>query len=320
MKIVRFTLIGIGLITVLGSCVGISHVTDDDVYLIKNPVLPVNSEITDESSYENYRYRQNREDFDVYYGNSPNLWAPQMHWSAAYGSGLYYSPYNNCSVYGYGYHAGYAAAYGCYNYGGYGNPFGNPYSPYYNPYYNPYAPFSPYSGVGYGYNYNNFYGYNSYSETASINSTSINQHFKPRNSSAGINNSRRPVASGMAGMAIQKSSNSGTISAPELGNRRDKQFQSQPISSSQKSRPVQQGTGLSKSGNVSTTPSEARRSSAGQTSSRPSNSGQVNSERKPSSRPTGTGGNTSRPANVGGSKGGNSPSPAPKGTSGRRGG
>ncbi|TNE54409.1 MAG: hypothetical protein EP338_07405 [Bacteroidetes bacterium] len=306
-----------GLVLLVSSCAGISHVTDDDVYVVKSPVLPLTDEVNDESSYENYRYRRDREDFDVYYGHSRMLWRPYLYWS---------SPYSSFGLYGYNY-----------------NPYmyGHPYSPYawndpFSPYYNPGSwYYSPYSGFGYNPYYNPYYGYyggygygswanNGNNSGSGNNSNSLNKHYKPRNSVSGNYIGRRPNSPGMAGMIVQGNSQGRRASITQDDHLSNAHLKGgRPVHSASstdktyRSRPVQHGTAISKPGRTIST-NNAR--STG--SSRPSGSSMERSGGSQMNRSgSGNSGGMRPSSSGGGSRPTSSPRPSSGGGSkGRRGG
>jgi hypothetical protein len=270
---IKITLNILSLILLLSSCATISTVSDDDVYVQNNPSLSETEELNDETSYENYKYNQERETNDIQYGFYPNTNIILMFGSPyayhGYGS-MYYSPhsplfynqfYNN--YYGYtGYNSlgfyGYPNSY----YGNYGNSYyGNPYNggwcsiygmpygyqgAYYNGYNNGY-----YDGYYDGY-YSGFYN-NSYAHQ--------NKIYKPRNSISGIytgkrNSSTAGYVSGMAGRRGQQSSG---IRNQHLGNNQTTTARHHTIRSVKSTKPLERGVAISKTGTrVSSTNSGTR--------------------------------------------------------------
>lgn len=286
MKTLHTLFWGLSVGIFLSSCSGISHVTDDDVYVMKSPVLPIDGEVNDESSYQNYRYQRDRGDYDVHYGNCPStIWSPvYMGYGVYYNSfGGTYSAFNDPFYYpwpGYGYPYGYGYGYG------YGGSCPNwQMASFYG--------YGYYPGPGWNY-YNN--GYNNYNYGINNNSgskfVSFNTHSGPRNSISGINNSRRSSASGMKGMAIkptQRTSADYSVSA----HRNDQNMRPGRTDGTTKpvrSKTVEVGRGLSKPGHeVNTGASTGRRSitteASGGNEVRPSRTGSVtrdNESRQPS--------------------------------------
>lgn len=168
MKTLKYLFGFLFFVKIISSCVSVSSVSDDDVYVLKNPTLSSGEEINDESSYENYHFKRDKGIFNTKY-TYVGLYFLN------FGFGNYYSPY-------YHYYPYYDYPYF------YGNYF-NPYSFFcYDPYY------------GYG---NPYYSYYNNPSNYKI---SYNFHKRPRNSISGINNSRRSSVNGMTGMILAPNS------------------------------------------------------------------------------------------------------------------
>ena len=307
----------------LSSCNGISHVTDDDVYVLKSPVLPADEAVNDESTYESYRYRRDRGDFDVHYGNYNRYWLPtyvRFGTYSAFNDPFYYP--NQCNTYGsygiqngyynnyYGYGTNHCGCgnnyYGYNNYGYYNNGFYNNY--YGNGYYN-----NSYNGKGTG----NGSGAGNYTVVSS------NFHSGPRNSVSGISVPRRSSAPGMKGMMIQgNNTKNRTFSSTARESSTGRRINTSPTENKTHSRPVEEGKVLSRPGTIvnSNPTSSANRRGTEQkgSNSQPTRSSNPTHQSSPShdsrpSQPTMRGGNGS---------GSSSPSPAKTSPtpSGRRGG
>ncbi len=190
------TILGFFLfVYLISSCASISDVTDDDVYVSKNPSLSYGDEINDESSYENYRYKKAKNNLNSVYGRTnefklANVYIRSMVYSPSYDY-HYYNGYINNNFHN-GFYFGnsyYNSSYSYNNFGGY------------------------YSNDFYGYNmygnnfYNQYYYNNSYINSNSSNQqnlSNINYIQGPRNSISGINAGRRMGSSftGKKGLAL----------------------------------------------------------------------------------------------------------------------
>lgn len=230
------------LLASLPSCMSVSETIDDDVYVMKGSMLPVNESLNDETSYAAYKYKKDKENYSSGYyssnqspyrnqypylgygGASYFLYRPNGPFHMSYGylgvgymTGHYdiwgnYHPYRN-PYYGYGYGNSY---YDCFGYGNnfgygsnysYGYGYGNPYG--YNNWYG--------NGFGNGYGYGNGYiignGYpgNGYgsgnfggNNTGNSAFGSTNHHSGPRGSVAG------------SGISMRNSNYTGTYKMTEV--------------------------------------------------------------------------------------------------------
>jgi hypothetical protein len=205
------------------SCMSISEVIDDDVYVMKGPSLPITESLDDETSYSTYRYKKDRgrnhvDYFDSYqYGRSPHhhgmygmrpqwMYRPGFGWVIRYshhpygydpfwGGGHYgYNPYGYGGMYGYNPYYGYGYPSDFYMYGH--NPYGSSFNYYNDPYmvggygWNPYG--NPW-GNQWGNNLNNggnFTGNNP--NWGGNTTTSGNHHTGPRGSFGGGGVGTRP--------------------------------------------------------------------------------------------------------------------------------
>lgn len=328
MKAVHHIWVGLLVCTSISPLSGKAQVTDDDVYVMKAPVLPTGSEINDEGTYENYRYGRDRGDYDVSYGSCRRnfmIWSPvYMGYGAYYNSfGGTYSAFNDPFYYpwpGYGYPMGYMFGmngYGCNGMYNYGTSPNWQFASFYG--------YGYYPGPGYNYYNGNNYG-NNYNNTNNSKFVSHNTHSGPRNSLGGINNSRRSHSSGMKGMATQshRGASSYTASANNKSTdvRPGRTSPSATRTATERSKPVEAGRGLSKPGHdVSSSSSGSRRSTAvdaGSSSSHPArtSSPRISSPSRNTEFPSSGGSGTVG----GGSRGGSSTPSHSTSSPGRRGG
>lgn len=235
----------------LNSCASVSHITDDDVYVTKNPQLVNTEEVNDVSSYENYRFRRDRGDFITRYRINSTFTHPTNIAYLHIVCGTY-SPFNDPHYY--------TPNGTLFLVNGF--QFGN-----YDTYYNPF--FGSYGYYNYGYQYYNPYGMNnSYGNSNSWNNNATstvnyNYHKGPRNSISGVNsNQNRGFSTQKTGIAKKPNSNfKGDIASAQNTAISRKVVNNQSVSdgfsktrSSTSSRAVSAGSGLSRnSTNVSTT-------------------------------------------------------------------
>jgi hypothetical protein len=145
----------IGL-ALLSSCATSEKWMEDDVYSVKQAILPTDTDVTDETDYSSYVYNRTQNDSKkVTYANNAQLdnfspynsrfgysvllisnpynanyfgFGSQYHYSTLW----HYNPAVSWGYYGYnGFYPTYGYGYGYYGYGSY-------YNPYYNSYYNSY--------------------------------------------------------------------------------------------------------------------------------------------------------------------------------------
>lgn len=335
MKKLKYTFLlplGIGL---LASCAASSHVTDDDVYVSKNPQMTSTEEVNDVSSYENYRYRRNQGDSDTRYSSDNRLFRTSIFIVGGLNNPMY-SPYYD--PFGHGYYGAYSPFYDPFspwnnslypNSWGYGMGYGYyPMSFYGGNYYSPWG----YSTYGYGYNpYCNNY-YNNYNAPAGNVSSNYNTHYGPRHSMSGVNNNRRGHAPEAKGLILSQSGNRNkqTATNTQAGHSvRDKESSSATSSTrnvnsaathsteAKSSRSVSTGTGLSRSGNTVSTRSTVQRGS-GSFDSNSGSRGSIDVRQNSQSRPTRSfeSGNSGTTRNSGGT----TTSPRSNGSSGGSGG
>ena len=231
----------------ISSCASISYVTDDDVYVSKNPSLGFGDEINDESSYENYRYKKEKNNFNSVYVRTnefklTNVYIGNMAYSP-FGDRHYYNSFlisqsafcyaNWYSNSGY-YHGMWVYNANDHNYGG--NFSNHYYNEYYNSYYN-----------------NGFYiGNNGQTQT------NLGNYIQgPRNSISGINAGRRMGSSftGKKGLAINTGNPTTAYSGTTVNN--GKRISGQTVNNSieiktetknTNRKTVTTGTGLAKNG------------------------------------------------------------------------
>lgn len=134
----------------LTGCITTEKLVDDDVYVLKSVEVPTNTDISDETDYHAFAYRQRHDRSFVNYYTTFYL-SSRPYWNSMY---LFNRPYdfgwNSMAGWGgYGFGPGMSWGWGHPNYYGYyGSTY---YYPYWNPYYgwgNPYC--SPYAYGGYG--------------------------------------------------------------------------------------------------------------------------------------------------------------------------
>jgi len=175
----------------LSSCYSSRSLVDDDVYVVKNSLLPTDESLNDETSYSSYRYKKNNnivsDDYYLYDDYAIAGYYPTSNWYYSYGTYCY----NHNLYYGNGFYN----AFGDVVY----DPFSGRY--YLNPNYNPYCYFGSrylpeyYGMAGYGYGISTIavpyyiaYGYNapysSYYNSYNYNNSNP-VHYGPRGSSSG---------------------------------------------------------------------------------------------------------------------------------------
>lgn len=206
------SLITIGTLLILSfcltSCYSSRTLVDDDVYVVKNSLLPTEESLNDETSYSSFRYKKNKNDVsDDYYLNDDNLIYNGNYFGNYY---FFQRPYNyNCYSHSLYYGNGYYNAFG----NGFYDPFTGQY--YQNLNYSPYCYFGSqylpeyYGFAGYGYGistvavpYYYAYGYNAPYSSYYSSFTNNNTHYGPRGSLTGLTDpSRRSTTSSTIKMA-----------------------------------------------------------------------------------------------------------------------
>lgn len=290
MSLKSFFIFSIPAIGLLHSCATTNNWQNDDVYSLKEPEVPIGTDINDETDYSAYVY--NRRSLDrqqQYYSDrqpatvnrnrsaSMAMMGPSMYmmygnpygmgmgmgYGFGYGSRYGYNPYGyggyGYSPYGYGY--GYPYGYGSPYYGyspygyspyyGYGSPYYGGYSPYgYSPYYG-YGGYGAYGGYGYG---GNYYG------NSGSGGSSGNTFYGHRSTYAGVGGtSSRP--NGAVQIAKPNTPNGGTTTKPVgNGNVAEKSVSRQSLTAHQSAREV---SGLSTPGTNRPTAAGAVRSQSG---------------------------------------------------------
>lgn len=176
MKLIHISPAFILALSLVG-CGASSHYMQDDVYATRTPVVPLGTDMRDETDYAVYAYKREHTEENVQYTNNTNRnWQNNTRfgfgtYSMFPGSGFYmgYStyPYFAPGYYAYNSYPYYEPTYGgyspyMYGQGMYVNYYGNPYFNY-GMNYGAYSPFG-YSAWGNPYynNYYNYYGYNNY--------------------------------------------------------------------------------------------------------------------------------------------------------------
>lgn len=145
----------------LSSCMSISDVASDDVYVMKGASIPVSESLTDETSYATYRYKKERNNRVDYYADNRSIFRRYNRYNSPYMGYNYNSRYNMNPYFGnthFGHHGSglmYMPGMGWTFAGGYMNPYGvygHPHQMYgYGDYYGgfcqvPYMGYNPYSG------------------------------------------------------------------------------------------------------------------------------------------------------------------------------
>ena len=209
MKKYTLNFAGLALTTLLlSSCYSPKFMVDDDVYMVKNSMLPVGESLTDESTYASYR--NNREADGVsrhYYDDDFFFWIQRRpffgtHWMLSMG---FYNPYFMTNPYHSFSHFG-TPYFSPYMFGGINpiymaDPFGSPYGFYPTAYNFAYmgGMYSPYYGGFYGNPYGGFYNGGNYT-------VNYNHHSGPRGTLSGFGN---PNSRSSGGSVIKSSSTAG---------------------------------------------------------------------------------------------------------------
>lgn len=164
----------------LSSCMSISDVASDDVYVMKGASIPISESLTDETSYSTFKYKKERNNRVDYYADNRSIFGRYNRYNSPY-MGYNYNPYYNMNPYfgnpHFGHHGGglmYMPGMGWTFAGGYMNPYGmygHPHQMYgYGDYYGgfchvPYMGYNPYSSWNsWGHNgwYGNSWGHSGY--------------------------------------------------------------------------------------------------------------------------------------------------------------
>jgi len=176
------------------SCTTIHYLSEDNVYVMKQPKLPVGESLNDESAYSTFKFRKNCDsEIDAYYIEDnfllENYYSNQFYWLQfmSFSSNVYTPFYNNSL---------YTSPWAMFGYGNYWN------SPYNCNFYDPYSGFyygNPWNNCIYfnnWYNSNNW-GNNDLSAGNNLNNSqfSSNYHEGPRGSFSGFTNQKNRMSS-----------------------------------------------------------------------------------------------------------------------------
>jgi hypothetical protein len=242
------------LVLSLSSCVSITDVVSDDVYVMKGSSIPISESLTDETSYSTFRYKKERNNRVDYYVDNRSIFGRYGRYNSPYIGFNYNSRYNMGPYFRdthFGHHGGglmYIPGMGWTFSGGHMNPYGvygHPhqmygYWGYYSGFYqSPIMCYDPYS-IWNSWSDNHIWG--------NTNGTMYGNHFSgPRGSVGGsgvmvrngayvgtvksgesvggsINNlnqiptnfSRKPVGRGETGKLINNENNYGTVDRTKL--------------------------------------------------------------------------------------------------------
>lgn len=299
----------------VSSCYTTRPLIDDDVYIVKNSSLPVGESLNDETSYNAYKYRQDRNMVsDDYYLND-RYYLYNMNYNA-----LYYDC--GCRHNYYGIYNGYGSSMWCdswyyydiglnYAFGRYAfDPISGMYI--YNPYYDPYG----YYGSNYGYmglwNSYPYLGQGSYYGNTYTPNVIQNYHSGPRGGLSGFSDpSRRndPIS-------VKKSMTGGNVITTSSFFTRVKKI-NEPVGS-HANVPIDRvpSTGVRTERELNYKPTQARVGTSAQPANRPSSRPPDYQQNRPPSNRGGfesrtpSGGNSPRGTGNTGRSGGNHPTPS----------